>query len=79
MRRVLCVAALALLPVIIALFAIGDGTGHTWADRVAVLCVIAQSGCVLAALRDITVSTVPLPAGRPNKPLQPTSGAGASS
>ncbi|MGH7725663.1 MAG: hypothetical protein ACREOU_09560 [Candidatus Eiseniibacteriota bacterium] len=60
-RRVLCVAAVALLPVILVLFAIGDGARHTWADRVAVGCVIVQCLCVLAALRDATVDTVRSP------------------
>lgn len=53
-RRVLFGAALALLPVIVVLFAIGDGTRHTWADRLAVLCVIAQCLFIGAALRDVT-------------------------
>lgn len=63
-RRVLLRVALALLPVIVVLFAIGDGVHHTWADRLAVLCVIAQCLLLGAALRDVTAE----PAGAPVVP-----------
>jgi hypothetical protein len=53
-RRVLFAAAFGLLPVIVVLFVIGDGIRHTWADRLAVVCVIAQCWFIGAALRDVT-------------------------
>ena len=43
--------ALILTPVIILLFAAGDGVHHTGKDRLAVVCVIAQCLLVGAALR----------------------------
>lgn len=49
-RRYLFIAALALLPVIVALFAMGDGMRHTWMDRAAVVGVIAQCLLLGAAL-----------------------------
>jgi len=52
-RQVLFGAAVTLLPAIVVLFAVGDGVHHTWADRLAVLCVIAQSVFIGAALRDV--------------------------
>ncbi len=43
--------AVVLAPVIILLFAAGDGVHHTGKDRLAVVCVIAQCLLVGAALR----------------------------
>jgi hypothetical protein len=43
----------ALLPVIVTLFALGDGIRHTWMDRVAVVCVIAQCWLVGVGLHDV--------------------------
>ena len=64
-RQVLFGAAAALFPVIVALFAAGNGLPHTWKDRLAVVCVIAQGLFVGAGLRDIrSLPTEEFPAGR---------------
>jgi hypothetical protein len=52
-RRVLFATALALFPAIVVLFASGDGLHHTWTDRLAVVCVIAQCLSIGAALRPV--------------------------
>jgi hypothetical protein len=52
-RRFLFAGALALLPAIVTLFALGDGVRHTWTDKIAVICVIAQCLLVGAGLHDI--------------------------
>lgn len=49
--KVMLGAALALVPVIVVLFAGGDGVHHTGKDRLAVVCVIAQCLFVGAVLR----------------------------
>ena len=58
-RRLLFGAAVGLLPVIVVLFAFGDGVHHTATDRLAVVCVIIQCLFVGAALRDLPVVSRP--------------------
>lgn len=60
MRNVLLGAALALTPIIVVLFASGDGVHHTDKDRVAVVCVIAQCLFLGAGLRRAAPTSDPV-------------------